>query len=75
MTPQIQHENALVHLFGSVWQSSTHVYPQLMPTYDALTHLGRTGLTATLFLIGTGLSRRTLQQVRFRPFVQALYCG
>jgi uncharacterized integral membrane protein (TIGR00698 family) len=46
--------------------------PQLTPTYDALTHLGRTGLTATLFLIGTGLSRRTLQQVGFRPFVQGV---
>jgi uncharacterized integral membrane protein (TIGR00698 family) len=46
--------------------------PQLTTTYDALVRLGKTGLTATLFLIGTGLSRRTLQQVGFRPFVQGV---
>lgn len=37
-----------------------------------MNHLGRLGLTATLFLIGTGLSRRTLQEVGFRPFLQGL---
>lgn len=46
--------------------------PQLTPTYNKLAGLGRTGLTATLFVIGTGLSRRTLQQVGFRPFVQGV---
>lgn len=46
--------------------------PRWTPTYDALARLGRTGLTATLFLIGTGLSRRTLRQVGFRPFVQGV---
>jgi uncharacterized integral membrane protein (TIGR00698 family) len=46
--------------------------PHLTATYDALARLGKTGLTATLFLIGTGLSRRTLQQVGFRPFVQGV---
>jgi uncharacterized membrane protein YadS len=30
------------------------------------------GLTATLFLIGTSLSKRTLQQVGVRPFVQGI---
>lgn len=42
------------------------------PLYDSLAHLGRTGLTATLFLIGTGLSRATLRQVGFRPFLQGV---
>jgi uncharacterized integral membrane protein (TIGR00698 family) len=42
------------------------------PFYDSLAHLGKTGLTATLFLIGTGLSRATLRQVGFRPFLQGL---
>lgn len=42
------------------------------PFYDTLAHLGKTGLTATLFLIGTGLSRATLRQVGFRPFLQGL---
>ncbi|MBZ5643421.1 MAG: putative sulfate exporter family transporter [Acidobacteriia bacterium] len=37
-----------------------------------LSNLGRLGLTATLFLIGTSLSRATLQQVGFRPLVQGV---
>jgi uncharacterized integral membrane protein (TIGR00698 family) len=40
--------------------------------YDELTRMGRMGLTVTLFLIGTGLSRRTLQQVGARPFLQGI---
>jgi uncharacterized integral membrane protein (TIGR00698 family) len=34
--------------------------------------LGRLGLTATLFLIGTGLSRQTLRQVGARPLIQGV---
>ena len=49
-------------------------------TYAAnLTHLntslfaaGRLGLTATLFLIGTGISRATLRKVGCRPMLQGL---
>ncbi len=37
-----------------------------------LSNLGRLGLTATLFLIGTGLSRATIQQVGVRPLVQGV---
>ncbi|MBZ5661366.1 MAG: putative sulfate exporter family transporter [Acidobacteriia bacterium] len=37
-----------------------------------LSNLGRLGLTATLFLIGTSLSRATLQQVGVRPLVQGV---
>jgi uncharacterized membrane protein YadS len=37
-----------------------------------LNHLGKAGLTATLFLIGTSLSKKTLQQVGVRPFVQGI---
>jgi uncharacterized membrane protein YadS len=32
--------------------------------------LGKTGLTATLFLIGTGLSRATLRRVGVRSLLQ-----
>lgn len=46
--------------------------PHFMSLYKSLAYLGRTGLTATLFLIGTGLSRRTLKQVGFRPFLQGI---
>ena len=31
--------------------------------------MGRLGLTATLFLIGTGISRATLKEVGWRPLL------
>ena len=34
--------------------------------------LGRLGLTVTLFLIGTGISRATLKEVGWRPLVQGI---
>ena len=34
--------------------------------------LGRTGLTVTLFLIGTGISRATLKEVGWRPLAQGV---
>lgn len=40
--------------------------------YTAMNHLGRLGLTATLFLIGTGLSGDTLRQVGVRPLLQGI---
>lgn len=40
--------------------------------YPVLKHLGIIGLTVTLFLIGTGLSRKTLQQVGVRPMLQGV---
>jgi uncharacterized integral membrane protein (TIGR00698 family) len=50
---------------------STYV-PRFSGVYGGLTHLGKIGLTATLYLIGTGLSRATLRQVGVRPFVQGV---
>jgi uncharacterized integral membrane protein (TIGR00698 family) len=48
----------------------------LLPAYTgafgALNHLGRIGLTVTLFLIGTGLSKQTLAKVGVRPLLQGL---
>jgi uncharacterized integral membrane protein (TIGR00698 family) len=47
-----------------------------LPALSNATHvlfvLGRLGLTATLFLIGTGISRETLRQVGWRPLLQAV---
>jgi uncharacterized integral membrane protein (TIGR00698 family) len=40
--------------------------------YPVLSHLGRLGLTVTLFLIGTGLSRSTLVPVGIRPLLQGV---
>jgi uncharacterized integral membrane protein (TIGR00698 family) len=46
--------------------------PKLGAAFGVLNHLGKIGLTVTLFLIGTGLSRRTLQRVGARPLLQGL---
>ena len=37
-----------------------------------LSHLGKAGLTVTLFLIGTGLNKATLKRVGVRPLVQGM---
>jgi uncharacterized membrane protein YadS len=37
-----------------------------------LKHLGVIGLTVTLYLIGTGLSMKTLREVGVRPFLQGV---
>jgi len=47
-------------------------FPAFGPTFSILNSLGRIGLTVTLFLIGTGLSKETLKQVGVRPLVQGL---
>jgi len=46
--------------------------PALANFWAALSKLGRLGLTATLFLIGTGISRATLRQVGVRPLLQGV---
>jgi uncharacterized integral membrane protein (TIGR00698 family) len=48
------------------------VLPALTRAFAVLNHLGRTGLTVTLFLIGTGLNKETLKQVGPRPLIQGL---
>ena len=50
---------------------STYVV-RFAPTYAVMNHLGKLGLTATLFLIGTSLSRKMLRQVGVRPLVQGV---
>ncbi len=42
------------------------------PAYPVLKHLGVIGLTVTLYLIGTGLSMKTLREVGIRPFLQGI---
>ena len=48
----------------------------LLPAYTGaftvLNHLGRIGLTVTLFLIGTSLSKQTLAKVGVRPLLQGV---
>ncbi len=48
----------------------------LLPAFHAMfggfNHLGKIGLTVTLFLIGTGLNKQTVQKVGARPLLQGL---
>jgi uncharacterized integral membrane protein (TIGR00698 family) len=46
--------------------------PQGAPVYRALSLAGKIGLTATLFLIGSGVSRSTLREVGPRPLLQGV---
>jgi uncharacterized integral membrane protein (TIGR00698 family) len=47
-------------------------FPAGQPAYTILSRLARFGLTATLFLIGTGLSLATLKEVGHRPLIQGV---
>ncbi len=46
--------------------------PRFAAQYVSLSHLGKAGLTATLFLIGTSFSRQSLRQVGGRPLLQGV---
>ena len=50
---------------------STYAKP-LAPVFPWLSAAGRAGLTVTLFLIGTGMSRESLRQVGARPLVHGV---
>jgi uncharacterized membrane protein YadS len=47
-------------------------FPAISPFSHSLFIIGRVGLTATLFLIGTGISRSTLKEVGWRPLLQGV---
>jgi len=46
--------------------------PSFGSLFANLNHLGKIGLTVTLFLIGTGLDKKTLRKVGMRPLFQGL---
>ena len=46
--------------------------PVFHAAYPVLNKLGKAGLTVTLFLIGTGLSKETLRKVGIRPLAQGV---
>jgi uncharacterized integral membrane protein (TIGR00698 family) len=60
-----------IFLFCLAAAAATYL-PRFAAQYGTLSHLGKAGLTATLFLIGTSLSKKTLQQVGARPFLQGV---
>ena len=46
--------------------------PLFQSAYPVLRHLGIIGLTVTLYLIGTGLSTKTIREVGVRPLLQGI---
>ena len=58
-------------LFCLAAVASTYL-PAFTNFWHVLSNLGRLGLTATLFLIGTGISRATLRQVGWPPLLQGV---
>ncbi len=60
-----------IFLFVGASVLSTYV-PRFTAAYLDLNKLGKAGLTATLFLIGTSLSKKTLQAVGIKPLLQGI---
>lgn len=58
-----------IGLFVAAMIINTYV-PFVQHNNHYLTGIAKAGLTLTLFLIGCGLSRKTLQAVGFRPLIQ-----
>jgi len=59
----------LFFCIATVANTYAHIFH---PAYPVLKHLGVIGLTVTLYLIGTGLSMKTLREVGVRPFLQGI---
>jgi uncharacterized integral membrane protein (TIGR00698 family) len=59
-------------LFGLATIVNSYL-PSLAGFSKILNNLGKLGLTATLFLIGTSISRATLKQVGVRPLLQGIF--
>ena len=59
----------LFFCFAAVANTYIHTF---QPAYPVLKHLGVIGLTVTLYLIGTGLSMKTIRMVGVRPLVQGV---
>ncbi len=60
-------------IFLFVVASIVRTYVHLdVSIYDALVAIAKTGLVVTLFLIGAGLSRKTLRAVGFKPFIEGV---
>jgi uncharacterized integral membrane protein (TIGR00698 family) len=59
----------LFFCLAAVANTCVHIFQS---SYSVLKHLGVIGLTVTLYLIGTGLSMKTLREVGIRPFLQGI---
>ncbi len=76
-TAAVKKSNARIHwpwfilFFCAAAMANTYIH-FLQPAYPVLKHIGILGLTVTLYLIGTGLSMRTVRQVGPRPLLQGI---
>ena len=76
-TAVVKKSNARIHwpwfilFFCLAAVANTYVHT-FQSSYPVLKHLGVIGLTVTLYLIGTGLSMKTLREVGVRPFLQGI---
>jgi uncharacterized integral membrane protein (TIGR00698 family) len=59
-------------LFFALAAAVNTALPALAPAWGALNHAAKAGLTLTLFLIGTGISRATLAKVGPQPVAQGV---
>jgi uncharacterized integral membrane protein (TIGR00698 family) len=59
-------------LFFSVAALFNTYVPAFSGLYPAFNRLGKVGLIATLFLIGSGINRQTLRRVGARPLIQGV---
>jgi uncharacterized integral membrane protein (TIGR00698 family) len=60
-------------ILGFVLASILRTYVPAPALWDVLVHLAKIGLTVTLFLIGAGLSRRSIVNVGVRPLVLGVF--
>lgn len=57
-----------IFLFIAAMAANTFI-PQIQPFGEMIVHLSKKGLTLTLFLIGTGITRSAIKAVGLRPFL------
>jgi uncharacterized membrane protein YadS len=61
-----------IGLFCLAAMVSTYV-TRFSGIWHSMSTIGKLGLTATLYLIGTGISRATVRQVGARPMLQGVF--
>jgi uncharacterized integral membrane protein (TIGR00698 family) len=76
-TAAVKKSKARIHwpwfiLFFCLAAVANTYLPALEPAYPVLKQFGIIGLTITLYLIGTGLSMKTIRQVGPRPLLQGI---
>ena len=76
-TAAVKKSKARIHwpwfiLFFCLAAVANTYFHALQPAYPWLKQLGILGLTATLYLIGSGLSMKTIRQVGPRPLLQGI---